>query len=101
MTLRDAIPASGRVDLLTAYAAPLPITVICELLGVPPADREAFRTWSVTVTSASSAQLGEHASALLAYRSELVERKRAEPGDDPCPTWCTSATAATGSPSPS
>ena len=44
--LLDALPGSGPVDLLAGYAVPLPMAVICELLGVPDTDRDAFGTWS-------------------------------------------------------
>jgi cytochrome P450 len=68
------------IDLLGQYARPLPITVICELLGVPVADRE----W-VRVTVYAYDERTEHARVereLAAYFTELIAAKRAEPGDD-------------------
>ena len=68
------------IDLLGQYARPLPITVICELLGVPPADRE----W-VRVTVYAYDERTEHERLereLAAYFTELIAAKRAEPGDD-------------------
>jgi cytochrome P450 len=44
--LLDALPGGEPVDLLATYAVPLPMAVICELLGVPDTDRDAFGTWS-------------------------------------------------------
>ncbi len=50
--LREAGPVhrvtgtDGRADLIGAYAAPLPIRVICDLLGVAPGDRRDFRGWT-------------------------------------------------------
>ncbi|MDH5676650.1 MAG: cytochrome P450 [Myxococcales bacterium] len=40
--LVDRLPASGEVDLMVDFARPLPVTVICELLGIPEADRQRF-----------------------------------------------------------
>ncbi|GAA5159644.1 MULTISPECIES: cytochrome P450 family protein [Amycolatopsis] len=81
--LLAAIPAPGSVDLLEAYAFPLPITVICELLGVPTTDRDDFRAWSNTVVSASEpAQLQQHSAALAKYLTELIAAKRANPTED-------------------
>ena len=68
------------VDLLGQYARPLPITVICELLGVPVADRE----W-VRVAVYAYDERTEHARVereLATYFTELVAAKRTEPGDD-------------------
>ncbi|MEU6643867.1 cytochrome P450 [Saccharomonospora sp. NPDC046836] len=81
--LLDDMAGSTEVDLLTAYAFPLPITVICELLGVPAADRESFRAWSTMVIAPTSADAAGQASQQMAgYLSELVARKREEPADD-------------------
>ena len=44
--LLDDLHGHDEVDLLSAYCAPLPITVICELLGVHTADRRDFRSWT-------------------------------------------------------
>ena len=68
------------IDLLGQYARPLPITVICELLGVPVAARE----W-VRVTVYAYDERTEHAwveRELAAYFSGLITARRAKPGDD-------------------
>ena len=75
----------SEVDLVPAYAFPLPMTVLCELLGVPPGDAPAFRGWSTTLISGSLAPAGEWvdaATALIGYVRDLLDRKRATPGDD-------------------
>src|SRR3984885_4700385 len=53
--LLDAMPTGREVDLLASFAFPLPITVICELLGIPVADRDDFRAWSATILSNTAA----------------------------------------------
>ncbi|MEU8107789.1 cytochrome P450 [Nonomuraea muscovyensis] len=82
--LLDDLAAQGSpADLHTALALPLPILVICELLGVPYAEREQFRAWSeaagdIRDRARSEAGLGE----LFSYGRRLVARKRERPGDD-------------------
>ncbi|WP_231655957.1 cytochrome P450 family protein, partial [Streptomyces clavuligerus] len=85
--LLDDCPIGEPVDLLAAFAFPLPIIVICELLGVPPEDRPKVQSWSTTVAqtgfspeSKRAQQLAEE--ALHAYFAELVEQKRRRPSDD-------------------
>jgi len=58
--------------------------VICELLGVPAADRDDFRTWSATIVSDTSAPevFQAHATAMLRYFTALLAAKRDEPRDD-------------------
>jgi cytochrome P450 len=84
--LLDELAASpdGETDLLAAFALPLPVTVISELLGVPVADRQKFRTWSATVVSsvATQPELETTYAELTAYFSALLETKRRSLGDD-------------------
>ncbi|KAA2258695.1 cytochrome P450 [Solihabitans fulvus] len=82
--LLDNMAGKQQVDLLDTFAFLLPITVICELLGVPVADRDAIRVWSNTLldSSATPDTINEAAGAMAAYMVGLVEAKRAEPGDD-------------------
>ncbi|WP_433203972.1 cytochrome P450 family protein [Nocardia sp. CA-107356] len=78
---RMAADDVGRVDLLSEYAFPLPITVICELLGVPVADRAEFREWSRIIVELSTATQDEirHATDAIAdYFERLIEQRRAE-----------------------
>jgi cytochrome P450 len=79
--LDEMAAARGDVtDLLGAYARPLPITVLCELLGIPVADR----AW-IAVTVAAYDERAEHQRVereLAAYFTELIAARRAEPGED-------------------
>ncbi|GAA3088901.1 cytochrome P450 [Streptomyces rectiviolaceus] len=75
--LVDAVAADGRADLVAAYAYPLPLTIICELLGVPEVDRAAFRAWSTKVVSLDDAEQSARASReMAAYLAGLAEEKR-------------------------
>jgi cytochrome P450 len=72
-------------DLIGHLAQPLPITVICELLGVPYDDHERFREWTDVMLSVSAAQhdaVMEARVSLNAYLAELIETKKANPADD-------------------
>ncbi|MFJ9709127.1 cytochrome P450 [Streptomyces sp. NPDC101234] len=84
-TLLDAVAPLGRTDLIAAYAAPLPVAVICELLGVAEADRPDFRSWTDTLVIPDPAhpeRAKEAVGALLAFFARLLAGKRAEPADD-------------------
>ncbi|WP_067499181.1 cytochrome P450 [Actinoplanes sp. TFC3] len=80
--LLDAMAKQDTVDLLAAFASPLPITVICELLGVPFTDREKFQDWVAAQLSTDAERVQEAAPALLGYMNGLIESKRQAPGDD-------------------
>ncbi len=74
---------SGDVDLIDDFAFPLPVTVICELLGVPHDDRDDFREWSSALVAAASAEsVGAAAAAMSGYLRALIDAKRAAPADD-------------------
>jgi cytochrome P450 len=82
--LLDDMSTRREVDLLASFAFPLPITVICELLGVPVADRDQFRAWSATVVSntASPEVSLAHATAMTSYFRNMLAQRRREPADD-------------------
>ncbi len=83
--LLDAMLAGPdrRTDLIGSFAFPLPMTVICELLGVPELDRDAFRGWSNEMVARTSPEAEALAyQEMPAYLAELIAAKRANPGDD-------------------
>jgi cytochrome P450 len=84
--LLDTMVAAGSpADLVAHYADPLPVMVICELLGVPFADRGKFQLWSeaiVSTTSLSPQQIGEYMGNLHGYMAGLIAQRRAQ-GDLP------------------
>jgi cytochrome P450 len=88
--LLDEIAAAGpdaRVDLVSAFAFPLPFTVICELLGVPEPDRpglgRGFTQLLVPTSTADEFARAKRASdAVVAMLEALVEAKQKAPGND-------------------
>jgi cytochrome P450 len=82
--LLDRMLPAGRADLVESLSYPLPMAVICELLGVPDGDRAEFRTMSNdAVAPATDADRRKSAEAFGAYLARLIEDKRAAgPGDD-------------------
>jgi cytochrome P450 len=84
-SLLDAFPAAGQpFDLIDAFAFPLPIRVICELLGIPTEDQDSFRRWSNIIVGgvAYQADFPGAAQAMVAYIRGLLAARRADPGDD-------------------
>jgi cytochrome P450 len=87
--LLDRMGARGEADLIEDFAAAIPIEVIGNLLGVPVAERGPLRAWSLAILGAlepapTTAQLTTGNAAVtdfLAYLADLVERRRATPGD--------------------
>lgn len=79
-----------RADLNEALALPLPILVICELLGVPYEHRTRFRDWTQATADIRNRARSEQGLAdLFAYGQQLVARKRRQPGDDVISRLCT------------
>lgn len=78
--LLDTIPPAEPVDLMEAFAIPLPVTVIGELLGVAEADRDGLRRWSSDNITAGDHRVRDKAShEIAAYMTGLVAAKRANP----------------------
>ena len=81
--LLDGLPPDGPADLIEDYAFPLPVTVICELLGVPAADRNDFRRWSKAIVSSVPPDVArESARSVSAYLTALIDAKRVSPAHD-------------------
>ncbi|MCP9948084.1 cytochrome P450 family protein [Actinomadura madurae] len=85
--LLDGIAARGEADLIEDLAVPLPIQVICEMLGVPASDRGRFREWTAVLTvpaltAEARAHRREVARAFTGYLREVIAERRARPEDD-------------------
>ena len=91
--LLDRAEARGSMDLIEEFAYPLPVIVICEMLGVPVADHERFKGWSLDVARGLDSILlppdsdvprraGGARHALTDYFRALIAERRTMPRDD-------------------
>ncbi|WP_371525131.1 cytochrome P450 [Streptomyces sp. NBC_01283] len=103
--LLDALAPLKGADLVESFAFPLPVTVICELLGVPTADRAAFQAWSALIVTATDPEAAVVAGQeMTSYLTGLIKDKidastRTVNADADAPGKA--QTAASSSPSPS
>jgi hypothetical protein len=88
--LLDRAETAGEFDLVTALAAPLPVAVITDLLGIPERDRETFARYGTVVAGAldgirslsHASRLQKADTELTALFTDLFARRRHEPADD-------------------
>jgi pimeloyl-[acyl-carrier protein] synthase len=91
--LLDRVEADHGMDLIEQFAYPLPVIVICEMLGVPVADHERFKGWGLDIARGLDAIMLPPDSpvaqrsvtarhALADYFRELIAERRADPRDD-------------------
>jgi cytochrome P450 len=81
--LLEKLAGRDVVDLLDEFAFPLPVTVICEMFGVPAEDRANFTTWAKNLVSGPSIELVTQSQGnMFEYLGKLTADKRARPADD-------------------
>jgi cytochrome P450 len=83
--LEEMVKAGQPADLSEALAIPLPGLMICELIGVPYADRDQFRDWVgawMSTTALTAEQRGQHIGQLVAYLTDLAAQRRRNLTDD-------------------
>jgi cytochrome P450 len=82
--LLDTLEGRDDVDLVSEYAQPLPIVIICDVLGIPFEDRERFQEWAVQLVGAGHPpEVVEAASKnVIEYGHSVIDAKREHPGDD-------------------
>jgi cytochrome P450 len=85
-----AARGADEVDVLDGICNELPLTVLCHMLGIAPGDQVVVEQWTVTVGLAFSAHLPPDLLSVIegaivefdSFTSELIDRRRAEPGSD-------------------
>ncbi|MFD7655337.1 cytochrome P450 [Actinosynnema sp. NPDC059797] len=80
--LLDALPDGDAVDLHEHFARPLPMEVICELVGIPPADRPRWREHGAAVAAGHGEAFMAAIPQIIADARAAVARRADEPGDD-------------------
>jgi cytochrome P450 len=84
--LIDAVLPRGEMEFIGDFAFPLPITVICEMLGIPPGDHGRLRAWTAMLVDSISRRedvdIAAQADAFEAYITDLIAGKRRGQGAD-------------------
>ncbi|MCC8243557.1 cytochrome P450 family protein [Saccharothrix luteola] len=80
--LLDALPDGDTVDLMEHFARPLPMDVICELVGIPAGNRARWREYGAAVVSGYGPGFLAAIPGIVEGALEAVELRRTSPGDD-------------------
>jgi cytochrome P450 len=80
--LIDGMASRNAADLVESFTAPLPVTVIAELLGIPEEHRQNFRLWTSDALNLIADSHRSSLASLHGLLSELITNKRAHPQDD-------------------
>jgi cytochrome P450 len=81
--LLDGVAAKGSADLVSEFALPIPLTVICELFGIPADYRSHIRGWTETLFHGGTPdQMRQASDEIDSMLGGLVEARRQEPGDN-------------------
>ena len=84
--LLEALPDNGPVDISGQFTSPLPVTVIAQMMAIPPSRNEDFKRWSDALTGTSEASnMTERMPDILdmsAYFQSLIPERRQNPGED-------------------
>lgn len=87
----EGLRSNGGGDIAAELFKPLPSMVVAHYLGVPEEDRDQFDGWTDAIVAANSSAggitaamgtAGAAVASMMGYFSELIERRRREPGDD-------------------
>jgi cytochrome P450 len=84
----ERLRADGGGDIVAELFKPLPSMVVAHYLGVPDSDRDQFDGWTDAIVAASTSGptgvtgAGDAVISMMGYFTELIERRRREPGDD-------------------
>ncbi|WP_059017336.1 cytochrome P450 [Mycobacterium sp. M26] len=87
----EALRAAGGGDIVAELFKPLPSMVVAHYLGVPDEDRAQFDGWTDAIVAANTsadgiggalATVGDAVGSMMGYFTELIDRRRREPGDD-------------------
>ena len=81
-SLLDALPPDGPVDVLAEFARPLPMDVICALVGIPEHDRPQWRQWGASCASGVGPNFFAAMPGIIEGAKAAVARRREEPADD-------------------
>ncbi|MFB7172638.1 cytochrome P450 [Streptomyces sp. NPDC056254] len=85
--LVDELGEHGETELMSSYAAALPIEIIADMLDIAQEDRTSFRRWADVILGIDPEEMREGGIGMLKVLTDLIERKRAEPGDDIWTEW--------------
>lgn len=84
--LLDELEGRKQIHLIDDFAFPLPIIVICEILGVPSEDRDKFRIWSNSLIEGTSGEVGvsvyQHMNQFIEYLGRWFAKVKDHPGED-------------------